>query len=86
MAKKVTIVKAMPLAEPVEITTKFVVVDQSAFCEQMVMRLQAELLGVGCGCRSVAQIVEELRLAGVEVVIEETGGAVYHGGQKPQNN
>jgi len=86
MAKKVTILRAKPLAEPVEITTKFVVTDQGKFAEQMVMRLQAELLGVGCGCRSVAQIIEELRLAGVEVVIEETGGAVYHGGKNPQNN
>ena len=71
MPSKVRIVKWEPPRESLVITTQHGVPEPEKLAGIAVVKLQRELLGIGCGCHEPAELIGMLRDLGVEVEIIE---------------
>jgi hypothetical protein len=74
MAQRVKITKWEPVKEAMTITTHHAVPDPAKLARIAVVKLQLALIGNGCGCHRVEELVALLRDLGVEVQIEEGPG------------
>jgi hypothetical protein len=78
MPKRVKITKWEPLAGPAQLTIRYAVPDPVKLCQIMLTRLQAQLLGGGCGCFTAEELIGNLKELGVEVEIQEVPGGTQN--------
>ena len=71
MPKKVKITKWNPVKGPMSYTTHYAIPDPALMAKLTVVKLQQELLGVGCGCHRAEELIALLKDLGVEVEIVE---------------
>ncbi len=69
MDKKVRVVKWAPPKESMTLTIHYAVPDPARLAEIVVMKLQRELLGAGCGCHAPAELIGLLKDLGVQIEI-----------------
>jgi hypothetical protein len=75
MPKKITIVRWEPRREPMSYTVHYAIENPTLMAEISVKKLQAELLGRGCGCHRAEELIALLRDLGVEIeIVEGPGG------------
>lgn len=88
MPRKVVIRKWSPPREPMTLTMHYAVPAPEKLAEIMVLKLQAQLLGRGCRCFTIEELVGNLITLGCEVDIEEVpgGGETHDGNARQQVN
>lgn len=71
---KVRITKWEPKSEPMTYTVSYAVPEPAKLASIAVMRLQAAVLGRGCGCHTPEELIGLLKDLGVEVELIEGEG------------
>ena len=67
---RVRILGFTPITGPTKVLEEWTFTDQVAFAKDLTAKLQAEVFGRGCGCRTIAELIDVLRQGGVNVEIE----------------
>ena len=73
-ARKVIVKTFKPPKGPMVITTRYGIPNPERMAKITVARLQLQLLGQGCQCHTVEELVGLLKDLGVEVEIQNTEG------------